>query len=38
MRLTMRRAAAALRRLGAPLRLTVVLVSGAERYEGLVVT
>jgi hypothetical protein len=38
MRLTMRRTALALRRLGAALRQTVVLVSGAERYEGLVVT
>jgi hypothetical protein len=38
MRLTMRRAAPALRQLGAPLRQTVVLVSGAERYEGLVMT
>ena len=38
MRLTMRRTALALRRLGAALRQPVVLVSGAERYEGLVVT
>jgi hypothetical protein len=32
------RTALALRRLGAALHQTVVLVSGAERYEGLVVT
>ncbi len=38
MRLTMRRMALALRRLGADLRQTIVLVSGAERCEGLVVT
>jgi hypothetical protein len=38
MRLAMRRTARALRRLGAALRQTVVLVNGTERCEGLVVT